>query len=98
MKTEGLRNFTLIQGGGGEEESGNVSNPYGPKRAGLITSQPTSKVAQLSESLNLLDSKTDDLESRFYEVCVTLNLVMGLLVERKLIGTSIDFTEEEESK
>ena len=96
MTTEESPRLTLLRGGGGEEESGSASTIYGPVRAGLTTPQPTNKVVQLSESLNSLEREVQTLESRFYEVCVTLNLVMGLLVERKLIGTGIDFTEEEE--
>ena len=96
MRTGKSPRLTLLRGGDGEGESGSASTIYGPVRAGLITSQKTDKVVQLSESLNLLERQTADLESRFYEVCVTLNLVMGVLVERKLIGTGFDTTEEEE--
>jgi hypothetical protein len=92
------QNFTLLQGGDGEGESGSVFTTYGPVKAGLTTSQRT-QVQALSESLSCLERKTQDLESRFYEVCVTLNLVMGVLVERKLIGTNaFTIDKEEESE
>jgi hypothetical protein len=97
--TSGSPKLTLVQGGDGKGESGSASTIYGPVRAGLTTSQRTNKVAQLSESLKDLERQTADLESRFYEVCVTLNLVMGVLVERKLFGISTDtIDKEEESK
>jgi hypothetical protein len=96
VTTKGLRNFTLIQGGAGEEESGSASTIYGPVRAGLTTSPKTNKVQALSESLNCLEKQTADLESKFYEVCVTLNFVTGLLVERRLIGIGLDTIDNEE--
>jgi hypothetical protein len=99
VRIRGLRNFTLIQGGAGEEESGSVSSPYGPVKAGLTISPSINKDHQLSESLSELERKTDDLESRFYEACVTLNIVMGVLVERRLFGININtIDKEEESK
>jgi len=96
VRTKGLRNFTLIQGGGGEEENGNASSPYGPKRAGLITSQPTNKEAQLSVLLNDLERETDDLEYRYLEALDTFISVMNLLVERGAFTRSTDTTKEEE--
>ena len=96
MRIKGLRNFTLIQGGGGVEESGDASSPYGPRRAGLTTSQPTNKVAQLSGLLNDLERKTDDLEYRYLEVLGTFLSVMNLLVERGAFTKSTDTTKEEE--
>lgn len=96
MRTKGLRNFTLIQGGGGEVESGNASSPFGPKRAGLTTSQLTNKVAQLSGLLNDLERKTDDLEYRYLEVLGTFISVMNLLVERGAFIKDTDTTKEEE--
>jgi hypothetical protein len=95
-RTEESPRLTLVRGGDGVEESGSASTIYGPVRAGLTTSPKTTKVQALSESLNSLEREVQTLESRFYEVCVTLNLVIGVLVERKLIGTGFDTTEEEE--
>ena len=98
MRTNGLPRLTLVRGGDGEEESGSVSSPYGPVRAGLTTSPATNKEVQLSESLNYLEREVETLESRFYEACVTLNLAMARLVELGVIGIVSDhtITKEEE--
>ena len=94
MRTNASPRLTLVRGGGGREESGSVSSPFGPRKAGLITTQPTSKEVQLSESLNSLDSGIQTLESRFYEASVTLNIVMERLVRLGLIGSGINITDE----
>ena len=94
MRTKGLRNFTLIQGGGGEEESGSVSNPYGPVRAGLTTSPRTNKEAQLSGLLNELERRTDDLEYRYLKVLGTFLSAMELLVKQKRFGIDTDTIRE----
>lgn len=98
MRTNRLPKLTLVRGGDGEEESGSASSPYGPVRAGLTTTLPTNKEVQLSESLNYLEREVETLESRFYEVCVTLNIVMERLVRLGLIGTKLEShtTKEEE--
>lgn len=93
MRTNASPRLTLVRGGGGTEESGSALEIFGPKRAGLITTQPTSKEVQLSESLNDLEREVSTLESRFYEACVTLNIVISDLVRLGLIGSSIDTTE-----
>ena len=98
MRTNGLPRLTLVRGGGGEGESGYASSPYGPVRAGLTTTLPTNKEVQLSESLNYLEREVETLESRFYEVCVTLNLAMARLVELGLIGIVSDHTTTEEEE
>ena len=71
--------------GDGERESKPALSPFGPQRVASTTSQPTQSQA-LSESLNSLDSKIQDLEFRFYEACVTLNIVMERLVRLGLLG------------
>ena len=48
-----------------------VSSPYGPVRAGLTTSRTTSD-QPLSELLNCLERKIDDLVSKSYTVLDTL--------------------------
>ena len=98
MRTNRLPKLTLVRGGDGEEESGSASSPYGPVRAGLTTTLPTNKEVQLSESLNYLEREVETLESRFYEVCVTLNLAMARLVELGLIGIVSDHTTTEEEE
>ena len=73
--------------GAGENVSKPALSPFGPQRVASTTSHKTQS-HQLSESLNSLDSKTQDLEFRFYEACVTLNIVMARLVELGLLGIS----------
>ena len=92
MRTNGSPRLTLIQGGGGEEKSGSALSCYGPMRAGLTTSQRTQSQA-LSESLNDLESGVQTLESRYLEVCATLNIVMSDLVKRGLFGVKINTTD-----
>ena len=98
MRTNGSPRLTLVRGGGGEGESGNVSSPYGPVRAGLTTSPATNKEVQLSELLSSLEREVESQQYRFYEACVTLNIVTERLVRLGLIGTKLESrtTEEEE--
>ncbi len=94
MTTKGLRNFTLIQGGAGEEESGSALNPYGPVRAGLTTSPQINKVQALSVLLNDLEKKTDDLEFRYLKVLDTFLNVMERLVKQNAFGIDTDTIKE----
>ena len=55
--TESSQRTTLRLVGAGEGESGSASNPYGPVRAGLITTQRTKEDQALTELLNCLESK-----------------------------------------
>ena len=96
MRTNASPRLTLVRGGGGREESGSALEIFGPKRAGLITTQPTSKEVQLSESLSYLEREVETLESRFYEASVMLNIVISDLVRLGLIGSKFDTTKEEE--
>ena len=84
--------LTLLQGGDGEEENGSVSTTYGWLNLDSTTSRRTQSQA-LSESLSYLESGIDDLESRYLEVCATLNLVMARLVELNLFGINTDTTK-----
>ena len=95
MRTNDSQKPTLKLVGGGDQFNGLASSPYGPKRAGLITSRPTNKEVQLSELLNDLEKEAQILESRFLEACVTLNIVMARLVELGLFGSRINITEED---
>jgi hypothetical protein len=95
-RTKESPRLTLVRGGAGVEENGSASTIYGPVRAGLTTSPKTIKVQALSESLNSLEKEVQTLESRFYEVCVTLNLALGVLVERNLFGKETDTIDNEE--
>jgi hypothetical protein len=64
----------------GEDESGSVSTTFGPVRAGLTTSQVTSREVQLLESLKCLEKKVEILESKYLEVFDTLTSALDLLV------------------
>jgi len=70
--TPGLR---LVGGG----ESGSASSPYGPMRAGLTTTRPIKKEAQLSELLSSLEREVETLHSKYCEAYVTLVSVMEIL-------------------
>ena len=66
---------------GGEEESGSALTPFGPVRAGLIPMPKTQEVA-LTELLNSLEKRIDDLQSKFSTVLDTFIRDTEHLVER----------------
>jgi hypothetical protein len=68
----------------GGAESGSASTIYGPVRAGLTTSQPTNKEAQLSELLKCLENRVETLESKYLEVCDTFQNVTARLAALSL--------------
>ena len=72
MRTENWQSNTPGLRLVGEEESGSASTFFGPVRAGLTTSQLTSKEAQLSELLSSLEREVESLHSRYCEAYVTL--------------------------
>ena len=78
--------------GDGEGESGSAFTISGWLSQSSTTSHRTQSQA-LSESLSYLESGIDDLESRYLEVCATLNLVMARLVELNLFGINTDTTK-----
>ena len=53
---------------GGKEENGSALSPFGPVRAGLTTLQRTNKDLALTELLNSLERKIEDLNTRSCEV------------------------------
>ena len=67
-----LPSYLRVLDGGGEGESGLASSPYGPLKVGLIQSRTTQDQA-LSESLNDLERRIDDLRFRFFTVLDTLH-------------------------
>jgi len=97
MKTENwqsnMRGLRLV----GEDESGSASTTYGPVRAGLITSQVTSKEAQLLESLRCLEKKVEILESKYLEVFDTFLSVTQHLVRLSAFTNATTTTEEGKS-
>ena len=52
----------------GEGESGSALSPFGPVRAGLITTQRTNKEVPLMELLNSLEKKITEANTKSYEV------------------------------
>ena len=63
---------TLRLVSGGKEESGSAYSPFGPVRAGLITTQRTNEDQVLTELLNSLERKIADLNTKSYEALNTL--------------------------
>ena len=91
MRTSASERPMLRLVGAGEGENGYACTTSGlPNPSGIIWRRTQSQA--LSESLNSLESEIDDLESRFYEACVTLNIVMARLVGLGLIGIRLDHT------
>ena len=84
-----LPSYLRVLDGGGGEESGLASSPFGPVRAGLTTKQITQDQL-LSESLNDLERRIDDLRFRFFTVLDTLNTDTDLLVLQNLSFLSED--------
>lgn len=87
-----LPSYLRVLDGGGEGGNGPVSSPFGPLRVGLIQNQITQDQA-LSESLNDLERRIDDLRFRFFTVLDTLNTDTDLLALQGLSFPSIDGTE-----
>ena len=59
----------LVSGGVGERAS--AYSPFGPVRAGLITTRPTNEVVQLTELLNCLERKIAEANIKSLEVLNT---------------------------
>jgi hypothetical protein len=66
--TKSSHRTTLRLVGTGEEESGSAYSPFGPVRAGLITTQRTNEDVPLTELLNSLERKIAELNIKSYEV------------------------------
>jgi hypothetical protein len=81
----------------GEEESGSASTFFGPVRAGLTTSQLTSKEAQLSELLSSLEREVENLRSKYCEAYITLISVMEHLVKLNSLLLNADTTRLKDS-
>ena len=81
MPTDYSQRPTLRLVGGGRESSGNVWTPFGPQKVGMIPMRTTQEVA-LSELLNSLEKRIDDLQSKFSTVLDTFIQDTAHLVER----------------
>jgi hypothetical protein len=68
VRTYVYRSVTLTSYTNGESVSKPASSPFGPVRAGLTTTQRTSKVHQLSELLNYLERQAQILENKSSKV------------------------------
>ena len=66
--TRSSQRTTLRLVSAGVGESGSVSSPFGPVRAGLITMQRTNKEVQLTELLNSLERKIAEANIKSLEV------------------------------
>ena len=66
--TRSSQRTTLRLVSGGVGESGSASSPFGPVRAGLITTQRTNEDQVLTELLNSLERQIADLSIRSCEV------------------------------
>ena len=84
-----LPSYLRVLDGGGEGESGSASSPYGPLKVGLIQSRITQDQA-LSESLNDLERRIDELRFRFFTVLDTLSQDIELPAE---VGRSFPSTD-----
>ena len=71
MKTYVYRSVTLTSYTSGESESKPASSPFGPVRAGLTTTQRTSRVHQLTELLSYLEKQVEILENKSLKVLST---------------------------
>ena len=97
MRTENWQSNTRGLRLVGEDESGFASTTYGPVRAGLTTSQVTSREAQLLESLRCLEKKVETLESKYLEVFDTFLSVTQHLVRLSAFTNATTTTEEGKS-
>ena len=79
---ESSHKSTLRLVGTGEAENGSALSPFGPVRAGLITTQRTKEDQVLTELLSSLERKITEANIKSYEVLNTLTLATALLARR----------------
>ena len=97
MRTENWQSNTRGLRLVGEGESGSAFTFFGPVRAGLTTSQATSKEAQLSELLSSLEREVENLRSKYCEAYITLISVMEHLVKLNSLLLNADTTRLKDS-
>lgn len=90
---ESSHKSTLRLVGTGEGESGNALSPFGPVRAGLITTRSTKEDQALTELLNSLERKITEANIKSYEVLSTLRLVIKLLAGHTSSSSDITTTD-----
>ena len=93
--TRSSQRTTLRRVGTGEEESGSAYSPFGPVRAGLITTPRTSEDQVLTELLNSLEKQIADLSIKSLEVLNTFLKDTKHLVKHTSSFSSIDIIEED---
>ena len=89
IATRSSHRTTLRLVGTGEEESGSAYSPFGPVRAGLITTQRTNEDQVLTELLNSLESVVANLNYKSSTALDTL-LTATQGVRAALNATPID--------
>jgi len=87
-----LPSYLQVLDGGGEGGNGPASNPFGPLRVGLIQSRITQDQA-LSELLNDLERRIDELRFKFFTVLDTFNIDIKPRVEAGTFFLNTDGTE-----
>ena len=90
--TKSSHRTTLRLVGTGEEESGSAYSPFGPVRAGLITTQRTNEDQVLTELLNSLERKIADLNTKSYEALNILRLGINHRAEPTIFSLSTTTT------
>jgi len=78
---------------GGKGESGNALSPFGPVRAGLITTPRTSEDQALTELLNSLEKQIAELSIKSLEVLNTFLKDTKHLVEHTSSFSNTDTTD-----
>ena len=68
---ESSHKITLRLVSGGKEENGSALSPFGPVRAGLITTQRTNEAQVLTALLNSLERKITEANIKSFEVLNT---------------------------
>lgn len=92
-RIEGSPNFTLIQGGAGEEESGPALSPFGPLRVGLIIGR-TTPTHLPSVSHNDWERRTSEPLFRYLKDFAIYNTDTKPRAVLGLIGSSATTTNE----
>ena len=91
--TRSSQRTTLRLVGTGEEESGSAYSPFGPVRAGLITTPRTSEDQVLTELLNSLEKQIAELSIKSLEVLNTFLKDTKHLVKHTSSFSNIDITD-----
>jgi hypothetical protein len=89
---ESSQKITLRLVSGGKEESGSALSPFGPVRAGLITTQRTNEVQALTVLLNSLERKIAEANIKSLEVLNTYLNDTELPVKPTSFGLTPDHT------